>query len=398
MDPRRKRLLAVSVLQHRLRDRRRRRSWVRETNQARLEQGEFHRLVRELRLDGDRFQNHFRLSVEQFDGLLLRVGPLIRAVETNYRKPISPSQRLSICLRYLASGESCRSVAHSYRVGVSTVCGIVRQVSQAIWDCLQDDFMPVPGEADWRAMAEDYMELRNFPNCVGAVDCKHVVIQAPANSGSLYRNYKGSFSIVLTAVVDARYRFRLVDLGACGGSSDGDLSNSVFGQTLRTATLSLPPDRQLPGAEHLGPLPHVLVGDEALPLLRNLMRPYPGASLSREQRLYNQRLSQARRVADCVFSRLASEFRIFQQVIRIEPVAAELAVRAACILHNFMRWDLTEDISADGAGEGLLPVQRLQSEDCSAEAASIRNRFAEYLSSPAGAQPGCTVFDTGQEL
>uniref|UniRef100_A0A8C4H3D8 DDE Tnp4 domain-containing protein n=1 Tax=Dicentrarchus labrax TaxID=13489 RepID=A0A8C4H3D8_DICLA len=383
MDPQQKRLLAVAVLYHRLKARRRRRSWVRETNQARPEQGEFHRLVRELRLDGGRFQTHFRLSVEQFDGLLHRVGPLIRAVETNYRKPISPSQRLSICLRYLVSGESCRSVAHSYRVGVSTVCGIVRQVSQAVWDCLVDDFMPVPREADWRAMAEDYMELRNFPNCVGAVDSKHVIIQAPANSGPLYRNYKGSFSIVLTAVVDARYRFRLVDLGACGGSSDGDvLSDSVFGQALRTATLRLPPDQHLPGAEHLGPLPHVLVGDEAFPLLRNLMRPYPGSNLPREQRLYNQRLSQARRLVDCVFSRLASEFRIFQQVMRIEPVAAELAVRAACILHNFMRWDLTEDISADGAGEGLLPVQRLQSDDASAEASSIRNRFAEYLSSP----------------
>lgn len=132
--------------------------------------------------------------------------------------------------RFLATGDSYKTIAFSYRVGFSTVVGIVKEVCEALWSCLVGEYMPFSGTEEWRAIAEDFQELWNFPNCVGAIDGKHVTIQAPANSGSMFHNYKGSFSIVLLAVVDARYRFRMIDVGAYGKSSDGGtLSTSIFG-------------------------------------------------------------------------------------------------------------------------------------------------------------------------
>ena len=78
---------------------------------------------------------------------------------------------------------------------------IVKSVCEAIWQCMVSTYMPVPGAEDWRKIAGDYEKLADFPNCLGAIDGKHVVIQAPPSTGSQYFNYKGAFSIVLLAVV-----------------------------------------------------------------------------------------------------------------------------------------------------------------------------------------------------
>ncbi|RXN37677.1 ANTAGONIST OF LIKE HETEROCHROMATIN PROTEIN 1-like protein [Labeo rohita] len=108
-----------------LRRRRRRSLLVHEILQARQQLGEYHRLVQELRLDDGRFQRYFRLDREQFDNLLSQVGLRIARQDTNYRHAIEPAECLAICLRFLATGDSYRTIAFSYRVGVSTVAGIV---------------------------------------------------------------------------------------------------------------------------------------------------------------------------------------------------------------------------------------------------------------------------------
>ncbi|XP_065150370.1 uncharacterized protein [Paramisgurnus dabryanus] len=200
---------------------------------------------------------------------------------------------------FLATGDSFRTIVSSYRVGVSTVCKIVPQVVTAIWDCLVEDYMAVPTTDTWRSIAEGLQEWWNFPLCYGAVDGKHVVIKAPPNSGSQFHNSGGTFSIVLLAVGDAKYCFRVINVGGYGRTSDGGiLANSAFGQALQAGTL--------------GPQPHVFVTDRAFPLRRNLMRPFPGRSLPPGRRVFNYCLSRAWLVVENAFGILSSQWRMYQ--------------------------------------------------------------------------------------
>ncbi|XP_064845279.1 uncharacterized protein LOC135556205 [Oncorhynchus masou masou] len=213
------------------------------------------------------------------------------------RESISPVELLTICLRLFSTGDSYSTSGFSFRVGRSTVAGIVPSVAQAIWDCLVGEYMPVPKEEDWTTITAEFLERWNFPNCLGSIDGKHVVIQAPPCSGSQFYNYKGTYSVVLSAVVDAIYYFRVVDVGAYGkGSDGGTLRDSAFGQALQDGTLEIPSPASLTGAKDLGPVPHVFVDDEAFPLRLNLMRPYTGCQLPlpKPVRIFNKRLSGAR--------------------------------------------------------------------------------------------------------
>ena len=56
----------------------------------------------------------------------------------------------------------------------------------------------------WKNITQELGDLWQFPHMVRAMDGKHMVTKAPATSGTLYHNYKGTFSIVLLAICDAK--------------------------------------------------------------------------------------------------------------------------------------------------------------------------------------------------
>ena len=54
---------------------------------------------------------------------------------------------------------------------------------------------------------------------------KYVAVTCPGNTGSVHKNYKGFFSIVLMALVEADYTFLWIDVGSDDSSNDASISN-----------------------------------------------------------------------------------------------------------------------------------------------------------------------------
>ena len=88
----RQRIAVIAVLH--CQRRRRRRFWVHPIRCLQVDNGAYHRLVQELRLDDNMFQRYFRLNRGEFDDLLTRVGPRIARLNTSFREAISPSERI----------------------------------------------------------------------------------------------------------------------------------------------------------------------------------------------------------------------------------------------------------------------------------------------------------------
>ena len=126
------------------------------------------------------------------------------------------------------------------------------------------------------------------------------------------------------ALVDADYCFVAVDIGSYGSNSDGGIfAKSLLGQGLATKQLNLPALVVLPGGSLFGPMPYAVVGDEAFPLKTYLLRSYPRINLPIDKRIFNYRLSRARRVSENAFGILVQRWCIFQRRIHLHPVKCE---------------------------------------------------------------------------
>lgn len=195
-------------------------------------------------------------------------------------------------------------------------------------------------EARWKAISDEFNRKWNFPHCLGSIDGKHVQIVAPEHSGSLFFNYKGTFSIVLLGAADANYNFLYADVGCQGRISDGGVfKHTTLYQDLERKTLNVPDEDPLPGRTK--PVPYVFVADDAFALSSYMMKPYPGHTpgASTPERIYNYRLSRARRIIENVFGIMSSKFRILLKPIALNPDKATTVALACIYLHNFLRRD-----------------------------------------------------------
>lgn len=292
--------------------------------------------------------------------------------------------------RYLATGASFRSLAFQFRMGRSTISKIVTETCEAIWKNVQPIYMPFPDRKLCMETAKQFNLKWNFPNCFGAVDGKHIRIEAPHKSGSLYYNYKQFFSLVLQGVADHECKFVTVDIGAYGRQSDGGVfRNSDLAKCLDNNAFDCPASQQLPGSEDKTPF--VIVGDEAYPLLPFLMRPYPRQNLDQSKKIFNYRLSRARRCVECAFGIMTAKFRLLTKSIETSVEHATVIVKAICVLHNMILAREGIDTEAATGVEDHCEIVNTRTPTAERNspryAINVRNTLTTYFTSPVGSVP-----------
>ena len=244
---------------------------------------------------------------------------------------------------------------------------------------------------DWMKIAKEFDTKWNFPHTLGALDGKHIALRAPHHAGSKYYNYKNFHSIVLMALVDADYKFINIDVGCNGRISDGGVfAGCSLSEALNDAIANVPADAPLPDDEETIMSFH-LVGDDAFPLKTWLMKPLPFRNLTPEERIYNYRLSRARRVVENAFGILA-KFRVFLSTMIVTPERAERIVLAAYVLHNYLRCsadvvtsrviddeDSSDQTARQNAPLGLRPAKIAHSNFTGYEAREKRQQLVGYF-------------------
>ncbi|XP_060803670.1 uncharacterized protein LOC132902483 [Amyelois transitella] len=387
MDRKRRILLLLLLRRRRMKKKRNQRKyWVNPYLSIMNHDGDhFKRKYEALKICGDdKFYEYFRMSISSFEEVLTKIAPRIQKKYV-FRKPVGPMEMLGLTIRFLATGNSFRDMEFTDYRGKSTIGKIVRDVCRAIWDILLSESIPKISEERIEKIAKDFDVKTNFPNCMGALDGKHIRICSPAHSGSLFFNYKSFNSIVLLALVDSKYRFVYVDIGSYGKECDSTIfHNSKLYELLLQNRLPIPAPKPLPGLQNS--VPYVFIADEGLPLLNNLIRPYPGKHLREEQRVFNYRLSRARRYVECAFGIFANKWRVFHRPLNVQYNFATDIIKACCVLHNFV-------VSRDGVRKSeelyiddcFLNLPQTADDVSLTNPVNIRDEFCKYFNSDVGA-------------
>ncbi|XP_031776865.1 uncharacterized protein LOC103317169 [Nasonia vitripennis] len=274
--------------------------------------------------------------------------------------------------------EVSRSTLCIIRVGMSTYYKIIAETCKIIATVLTPMYVKLPNTEGWLSITKDFEEKWQFPNCIGALDGKHMRIRKPDHGGSVFFNYKRFHSIVLMAISDAHCRFVWFSVGDGGSFSDASVfSDCSFNEKLSNDELHIPAPTQLPSSDRFSPF--VFISDEIFGLEKNLMKPYNRKLLRTErEKIFNYRLSRARFTIECAFGILCSKWQLLNNALRFNLITSKYIISACLCLHNFLITSNRQNQHSNNGGEVRQPEVQNARNNRSIPVL-IRHNLAEYF-------------------
>ena len=189
---------------------------------------------------------------------------------------------------------------------------------------------------EWKELEREFRIRCNVPHALGALDGRHVAVKKPKNTGALFHNCKGLFSIVMLALVDGQYKFRWVDVGTAGSCSYAQMFNaSQMKRRIEDGRIDFPDPASITQGGR--DVPYFILADDAFALKTWLMKLYGRRMLTREERIANYRISRGRRVVENAFGILVSRFRVMRNTTELPPETVRDVVFTCVVLHNILR-------------------------------------------------------------
>ena len=93
------------------------------------------------------------------------------------------------------------------------------------------------------------------------------------------------------------------------------------------------------------------------------MKPYPAATLTRERRIFNYRLSRCRRVIENCFGIAAARFRILRRPIIAKVQLVTRITQSIVALHNYLMADSNAKRSSNYCPVGFADTQDVRNGD-----------------------------------
>ncbi|XP_030764851.1 putative nuclease HARBI1 [Sitophilus oryzae] len=167
------------------------------------------------------FIDLFRLTKDMVHYLCVTIVPHMS--QTTHPSAVDPTLRIFSSLYFYATGSYQRTIGQTFQLSMAqnTVSKCIDEVTDLIVDHLTEEWIKFPRNFnDKLKIKRQFMEKYHFPGCIGAIDCTHIAIVAPAEEEHNYLNRKGFHSKNVQIICDANLKILNVNARWGGATHD----------------------------------------------------------------------------------------------------------------------------------------------------------------------------------
>ncbi|XP_071738748.1 protein ALP1-like [Rutidosis leptorrhynchoides] len=281
------------------------------------------------------FESMFKMSMKTFDYICSLVEEEMTTKCSSFvdlnGNPLSLHDMVAVVLTRLGSGEPLKLVGSSLGLNQTTVAQLTKRFVDTLISKGLAHIQWPSTEPEMEDIKCKFEKIGGLPNCCGAIDTTHILmsLQSVDRSTNFWCDRENNQSMTLQAIVDPDLRFLDVFGGCPGRMTDEQIhKSSAFNKKCKG-------NERLNGQKN--DIQEYIVGNSGFPLLKWLITPYRGDSLSNAESVFNEIVVKTHMVANEAFVKLKQNWKILKGVLwRPDKHRLPLIILACCILHNIL--------------------------------------------------------------